>query len=395
MKKQLIAVAVCTALCGIAQAEGGVTVYGIIDAGVMEQSKAPIPAAGSNPATTGSVLGFVDGQILPSIYGLKGSEDLGGGLKAGFTLEGGFHSGNGGFNSTNGGIFGREAKMTLGGDWGTFGAGLQLDPALIASIATEPRGLTDSLSNLGLWIIATVGNGVKPGAAETGIDLQGGIFDANSISYTYSANGLWVGLLYGFGGVAGSTAANSQTSLGASYTNSGFTVSAGWVQDKANAGQNTPAYYTGDNSQIDFIGAGYAMGPFAGRLQYAEFKFGYVPGSAATPGTASDDVKSIGLGFDWKAGANTLNLAYYRAKDDGMNLGGKTTEIALLDTYALSKRTSVYGQIGSLKADAIVGGTSPSGPGASVFLNGVVYTPAAANPGNTSTIIGVGMQHEF
>jgi predicted porin len=385
MKKQLLAVAVCGAFCGLAQADGpSVTVSGIIDVGVMEQSKAPNPTA-ANPANTGSVLGFVDGQILPSIYALRGSEDLGGGLKAGFTLEGGFHSGNGGFNSSNGGLFGREAKMTLGGDWGTFGAGLQVDPALVAAIATEPRGMTDSLSNLGLWIITTVGN--------TNVPLQGGIFDANSISYTYSGNGLWVGVLYGFGGVAGSTAANSQTSLGASYTNSGITVSAGWVQDKANVGQGTATYYTGNNSVIDFVGVGYAMGPFAGRLQYNEFKFNYC--AAAPCGTAGDDVKSIGLGLDWKAGANTLNLAYYRAKDDGANLGGKTTEIALLDTYALSKRTSVYGQIGSLKADAIVGGASPSGPGASIFLNGVVYTPAAANPGNTSTLFGVGMQHSF
>jgi len=383
MKKQLIALAVCGAFCGLAQADGaGVTVYGIIDVGVVSQSKAPIAATSTSPATTGSVLSFQDAQMNPSIYGLKGSEDLGGGLKVGFDLEGGFHSGNGGPNSSNGNLFGRQANMTLGGDWGTFTAGLQLDPALVAAIATEPRGMTDSLSSLGLWIIATVGN--------TPVDLQGGIFDANSISYTYAGNGLFVGVLYGFGGVAGSTAANSQTSIGASYTNSGFTVSAGWVQDKANVGQNTPTYYTGDSSEIDFIGVGYAAGPFGARAQWEEYKFNYC--LAAPCGTAGDDVKDWGIGLDWKAGANTVNLAYYRATDDGANLGGNTTEIALMDLYSLSKRTSVYAQIASLKATSI---TATSGPGASIYLNGVVYTPAAASPGNTSTIIGVGMQHEF
>ena len=405
MKKQLLAVAVCGAFCGIAQAEAGVTVYGIIDASVISQSKVPtlVPGVGSAPPTvgTGSVLGFQDGQILPSIYGLKGSEDLGGGLKAGFDLEGGFHSGTGGFNSSNGNIFGRQANLSLSGEWGAFTAGLQLDPALVAAIATEPRGMTDSLSSLGLWIITTLNNGSPfnlPGSAG-GVDLQGGIFDANAISYSYAGNGFSVGVLYAFGGVAGSTAANSQTSIGASYSNSGLTVSAGWAQDKANNGQGTATYYTGDNSQIDFIGVGYATGPFAVRFQYQEFKSGYANGVAGFVGTAANDVKDWGIGFDWKAGANTLNLAYYNAKDDGSNLGGanvnvggKTTELALLDTYALSKRTSVYAQIGSLKADQL---TTTSGPGNSVFLNGVVYTPAAASPGNTSTIIGAGIQHEF
>jgi len=386
MKKSLVALAVLGAFCGAAQADNSsVTLYGIVDAGFMSASKTAGGANGQNQG--GSVLAFQDAQILPSIYGFKGSEDLGGGLKAGFQLEGGFNTSNGTHNSP--GViqtqtFGREAKVTLGGDWGTVGAGLQVDPALIAAIGTEPRGMTDSLSSLEYWIIATVGNGP---AASGG--LTGGIFDQNAISYTYSGNGLYIGVIYSFGGVAGSTGAYSGESIGASYKVAGFTVSAGYAENKANvvATATTPGY-TGTSSKIDFIGAGYDFAPFAVRLQYQEFKNGY-----SVTGANADDIKDIGIGFDWTAGANKLNLAYYNAKDDGTNLGGKTTEIALLDTYSLSKRTSVYGQIASVKSDAI---TATSGPGESAVLGGI-YTPVGLfNATDTSTLfVGLGVQHVF
>jgi len=400
MKKSLVALAVLGAFSGLAQAEGSVTLSGIIDVSVMSQSGVT-PTAPNNTSTTASVIGFVDGQILPSIYDLKGSEDLGGGLKAGFELQGGFSSGNGAVNSADGvligkGIFGREAKLTVGGDWGTIGAGLQVDPALVAAIATEPRGMTDSLSSLGYWIGATAGNG------SGGYVLTGGIFDQNSVSYSYSGNGLYLGLLYGIGGVAGSTTAGSVTSIGGSYTNSGFTISAGYAQDKADVAATAavaatattkavPATtgYTGTNSQETVVGVGYAVGAFAVRLQYGEFKSGYGNNSnASTYGQAADDVKEVGIGFDWKDGANTVNLSYYNAKDDGPGLGGKTTDFAILDTYGLSKRTSIYGQIGYVKADQ-------TGAGASEQIAAFYTAGGPPVPGNSSTVVGVGVQHTF
>jgi len=402
MKKQLIALAVCGAFCGLAQAEGGsVTVYGIVDAGLMTQSKttgAPTTTAtGTTYANAGSATGFVDAQMLPSIYGFKGTEDLGGGLKAGFTLEGGLDTANGLHNSPGvlqTQIFGREAKLTLGGDWGTVAAGLQLDPAFAANLGTEPRGDTDALSSLEHWIFATFANGSGPGS--NGVTLQGGIFDANSISYTYAGNGLYVGALYGFGGIAGSSSANSQYSLGASYSTMGITVAAGYVEDKANVPATaTTSAYTGANSEIWHVGAGYEFGQFAVRLQYSEFKFNYNP----LNGSAGDVVKDIGVGFDWKVGANKLNLAYYNSKDTGaakaaeltgFPLGGKTNEWAIADFYSLSKRTTLYAQLAGVKADQDAGD--------SAALGGIYVTNAgglAALPGATTTYFGLGVQHTF
>src|SRR6516164_7887563 len=93
LKKTLCSLAVLAAFAaGSAQAQTSVTLYGIIDAGFMSQSN-------SGTASAGRTTSFVDGQILPSIYGMKGTEDLGGGLSAGFNLEGGFNAGNGTHNS--------------------------------------------------------------------------------------------------------------------------------------------------------------------------------------------------------------------------------------------------------------------------------------------------------
>jgi predicted porin len=396
MKKSLVALAALGAFSGLAQADNtSVTLYGIVDAGFMSVSKSCTNAicAGSNGSatgsTTGSVLGFQDAQILPSIYGIKATEDLGGGLRAGFNLEGGFSTANGTHNSPGvlqSQVFGREAKVTLGGDWGTVGAGMQVDPGLIAAISTEPRGMTDSLSSLEYWIHTSGGNQDQT--------LAGGIFDVNSLSYTWSGNGLYLGLLYGFGGVAGSTSAGRETSIGATYSISGFVISGSYAKSNNTDPTNVQTVDT-----IDAIGVGYTFGAFAVRAQYNEFKQNY-----NSAGTALDDTKGFGIGGDWSAGANKLNLSYYRYKDDGAGpavtvltgvgaipfgpTGGKTSEIALLDTYGLSKRTSIYGQIASVKAD--------NNAGESADIGGV-YTPGglAAVAGSSTLYIGVGVQHTF
>ncbi len=377
MKKSTIALAICGACAANAQAQSSVTLYGIIDAGIVTQSNGN--AAGQRTTS------FQDAQILPSIYGMKGKEDLGDGLTAGFNLEGGFNSGNGLHNSPGvyqSQIFGREAKVTLGGDWGTVGAGMQVDPALVASIATEPRGLTDSFSMLEYWIGATLFNGGGLAATSSG-SLTGGIFDVNSLTYTYAKNGLYLGLEYGFGGVAGSNSAGQTESVGASYSYSGFLISGGYAKS------NTidPTGVTGGASEITDFGLGYDFGNFAVRGQYGQFKasVGLFGGQGSN---YSNDVQSWGIGADWKTGAtNKINLAYYDAKDKGAGFGGKTTEIALLDIVSLSKRTQVYAQLVDMKTDA--------NAGLSAMLGGVYGSNnLLAFPG-TSVFFGLGVQHSF
>ena len=337
-----------------------VTIYGRIHADIENT------LAGAAGAASTISMNKVANDL--SRIGFKGSEDLGGGLKAGFALTGGFDSANGSQDVSNaaGAFFGREAKVTLGGSWGTVGAGLQFDPALISMIGTEPRGLADSFSNLQPVVVATLGNGAKAGT------LTGGAFNENSLTYTYSANGLYAGLSHELGGQANSSA-YSGNSVGLSYTNSGFTGSLGYAGFNGATGATSSQYTVG--------GLGYAWGDYAVRGQYGDFKSGY---SAGVPAT---NVTSWGIGMDWKTNAaNKLNLSYYKMKDTGSAAnGGGTTMLALLDTYQLSKRTTLFGQIASVNADANPGMTDLQ-----------IYAPGLATAaGGHTTVLGLGINHSF
>src|SRR5690625_1302719 len=122
MKKTLLAAALAVGFAGVAQAETSVTLYGIIDTGVGYNR---IKDADGNKATkTGIYDGTNHGQA-GSRWGLRGTEDLGNGLRAEFMLESGFDVTTG--SSAQGGrLFGRQAWLGLAGDnWGSLRFGRQ------------------------------------------------------------------------------------------------------------------------------------------------------------------------------------------------------------------------------------------------------------------------------
>lgn len=112
MKKTLLAAALLAGFAGVAQAETSVTLYGIIDTGLGYNK-----ISGGTDAQNGSKFGMINGVQNGSRWGLRGSEDLGDGLRAVFQLESGFDSGNG--KSAQGGrLFGRQATIGLASDSG-------------------------------------------------------------------------------------------------------------------------------------------------------------------------------------------------------------------------------------------------------------------------------------
>jgi hypothetical protein len=66
-------------------------------------------ASGSN---SGSAIAMTDSGIGPSEFGIKGTEDLGGGMKANFDLESGISVANGGLGNGTGNFFGRQTGWT-------------------------------------------------------------------------------------------------------------------------------------------------------------------------------------------------------------------------------------------------------------------------------------------
>src|ERR1700730_19111884 len=94
MKLKLIAAAALVGWAGVAHAQSSVTLYGIIDSGMLYQSSSAATFA-TNAPNTGKIYRFKDGGIYSSIWGIRGSEDIGGGYKVNFRLQGSFDSGTG------------------------------------------------------------------------------------------------------------------------------------------------------------------------------------------------------------------------------------------------------------------------------------------------------------
>src|ERR1700712_1126890 len=93
MKKTLIVAAVSASFATAASAQSSVTLYGLIDAGFAYTNN--VANTGAGPDQQVSKFGMTSGNLQGSRWGLRGQEDLGGGLKAVFTLENGFNITNG------------------------------------------------------------------------------------------------------------------------------------------------------------------------------------------------------------------------------------------------------------------------------------------------------------
>lgn len=347
VQRSLIAAAALAAVAGAANAQSSVTLYGRVDAGFQYSNK--------TAADDERLVELLNGGIRPSIWGLKGTEDLGGGLNAFFNLEAHFDSGTG-VGARTGQAFRRQANVGLKGDWGTVTLGRQYSPTLLETLATEPRAYKEQFSGLYTYALNQnpAGNPVN--------DI--GIFIGNAVSYSNK---------FGPFSISGAVAAGEGTgktySAGASYTGP-VIVTLGYQKIEVPTDED-------DGTQFYSAGVGVPLGPFTikGQWQHAEED---VLGARV----AKVDVYGVGADFAWNA-ANTLNVSFYFGKDkDSPGENDETKTLIISNDYALSKRTTLYAQFAI--ADADVGATART----SVIANGVF-------PDEKTSVFGVGISHNF
>ena len=121
MKYMFVMVAVgLGAVCLAARAQSSVTLYGLLDVGIEYKNHVP----SSNKGPQSSLVQMQSGNLLGNRWGLKGVEDLGGGVNAIFDIENGFTLNNG-LASQAGREFGRNAYVGVTSKWGTFTLGRQ------------------------------------------------------------------------------------------------------------------------------------------------------------------------------------------------------------------------------------------------------------------------------
>jgi predicted porin len=389
MKKSLIALAVLGAIAGAAQAQSSVTIYGIVDTGIVYTSKAINPDTGA----TGSKFGINSGVIQGSRLGFKGVEDLGGGLKALFQLEAGFANDTGALQSDAGTstLFRRKSVVGLGGNFGSVLLGRQ----------------TDILDDISQWT-SVQDFGTVTGAIGGNLDRLEGARTQNSIRYnTPDMAGFTASAIYGFGETAGQTSAGQSFGLGGQYANGPLGVYAAYYQSKLGSTPsdtsliNSPAteFFSGnpgDTAQKVFsLGASYQAGP--ARL-YGNWSRVKQPLATSSQGivvpndvsvfsvgsfnNTKSDIFELGVNYAVTAPLHLLASVQYNKltfADPGSNKG-KLTQINLGTDYFLSKRTDVYAFVSNLRAkDAINPGVNGDSTGSN----------------NNQTAVAVGIRHKF
>lgn len=111
MKRTLLALTLGGLLSSTGALASNVEVYGVLDYGLTWQQNDAVDG------TSESSLKMLSGQYIGSRVGIKGSEDLGNGLKVGFVLENGFATDTGALGQGDR-LFGRDARVYLDGRFG-------------------------------------------------------------------------------------------------------------------------------------------------------------------------------------------------------------------------------------------------------------------------------------
>ena len=231
--------AVGLAAATAAHAQSSVTLYGIVDNGIAWQNN----SSGTSAISGGhSKVQMSTGVWAGSRFGLKGSEDLGGGTKAIFQLEAGVNTANGSSQWTNG-IFTRQAWVGLtNSTYGTLTAGRQYTAYYTLLSPYSPT----------TWLTGYYG--AHPG-------------DIDSLDTSYRANnslvymspkfyGFTVGGSYSFGGVAGATNRGSTWSAAIQYLNGPAGIAVGYQRiNNATLGGGVGANSTAQNG-LDTNGNG-------------------------------------------------------------------------------------------------------------------------------------------
>jgi GBP family porin len=373
MKKSLLALAVLGAMASAAQAQTSVTLYGIVDGGVIYRSG--LNAAGDSSWAFGS------GIEATNRWGIRGSEDLGGGLSAIFGLENGFNLGNGvangnlgaAFGSVNGQLFDRGANVGLKGSFGTVTLGRNWNPFVLSQVAVD----SNNFSNFGsLNSLACQQTTVTGGAVAGTNACLAAYWTSNSISYTTpNFNGFSASALVGLGGVAGDNSAGRTVGLSGTYANGPLTVAAGYYDTKVNgaAVNGSTAANTLSGARAWHLGGKYNFGVATVSLEFANYRD---PSADALANTDFWD-----LGGAIPVGPNgVVYLNYLRKKDK--NFSGNNGHLyKIAYDHNFSKTTTAYVNLGF---------TRNSATGTMGLLNGG-FTAAGQN----QTALGVGLRKAF
>jgi len=357
MKKSLLALAVLGAFAGAASAQSSVTLFGIVDVNVraVKDGDAKTVKQVANDGLNSSRLGF------------RGVEDLGGGLKAGFWLEGGLSADDGNASGFN---FRRRSTVSLLGNFGEVRLGRDYTPTFWNLTVFDPFGTNGVASLLNLVSVGGATQTANTTVSSTAFNL---VRANNTVGY-FLPSGL--GGIYGQAQVAAGEGADANKYAGAriGYAAGPFDVAVSY-------GQNGTS--TSGKLKLANVGGAYDFGMAKVTAQFIQEKF------------LSVKQNTWQLGAVVPMGQGEIHAAYAHGNMTGGTIAGTTDAddanlMGVGYVYNLSKRTAFYGNYARLAnkgASRLAVGGYPS--------NSSTTLPAAFLGGQTSQGAEVGIRHSF
>jgi GBP family porin len=384
MVRSAICLGAMCALPGTSWAQSSVSLYGLMDVGINY----------INNDGGKSNVDMTSGVLQGNRFGLLGSEDLGGGLKAVFRLENGFSLTNGNLGQ-GGRMFGRQAYVGISSStFGTVTAGRQYDSVVdyLQPYSGVPyTGLAHPLDNDNIVNSFRINNVIKYASPELRGFKFGGMYAFSNSANTGAANS-------GF-------AVNRAWSLGSSYSAGAFSIGAAYMHLNS-PNSNTAGAVSGDYINVgrtgslqanglagavtrqDVVGVGSTYSFNGGKIGmlYSHTRF-----DSGTDRLTFDNYQVNGVYFI----RPDLSLATVYSFTDGKlrstDASPKYHQVQLIGDYFLSKRTDIYllGAYQRAAGDATVASIAPD-----TFGTGGSASPDASTTKN-QVLVRLALRHKF
>ena len=354
MKKSLLALAALTAFAGAASAQSSVTLFGLIDLSVNNIK---------NGSQSQKLLS--SNQLASNRLGFRGVEDLGGGLRAGFWLEGGMTNDDGNPGGQN---WQRRSTVSLIGGFGEIRLGRDYTPTFWNHTVFDPFGTNGVGSQTNLMVAQNATSGangtqVFDGGAATLVRAS------NSVGYFLPAlGGVYGQVMVAAGENAPATAGNKYIGGRIGYAGGPVNVAVAYGKTEI----------TSNRDQVGLnVGFSFNLGFMTLLAQGHRYEVDITP-------ALNRKQTNLMVGATVPFGASTLKASYGRATSDGLDRDGN--QIAVGYQYDLSKRTAIYATAARVKNEGNA-------------TNGARFTvgsgPTLQARGQTSSGYNLGVRHSF
>jgi predicted porin len=406
MKKQIAFSLALTAVAGAAMAQSSVTLYGIADAGFYKATN----TAG------GSQFQLASGMMDGSRWGLRGNEDMGGGMRAIFTLESRFEIDTG--SVTNRPISGAAvptrltnglpanlvglANAAIGPLQGVNLTGNLFDRQAFVGLVTPVGGFllgrqyTPAFQTFAKYDINGTSSAASPGALGMLLYPVVDIRRSNSLQYAIQLSGISAALMYAAGESRTATtipgSANSLVGANFSYDAGPFSAGLGYNTSKDGVGQSS--------LRSAVLGASYDFGFMKLSGEFVDIQdknpatvTALAASTNATVAAAApafknnliQDATLAHLGASFGVGPGTLKVSFNKLNDK-RPANADSSSVGATYTYPFSKRTD-FNIIAARVSNKGLGQVALGGNG---FSGGITNTP-----GLSSNSLGVSVRHRF